>query len=219
MIRERRWTSREVAELKVMYEGGVPLREIAERLDRTLSAIKTRAQLHQMCRPRRFSSSQVRFMQAQAIECGLDSNHLPGNPSALKILILLAQRDLLTKQELDSCCSIKDSTRNKSLKNLRGAGLVCIDDFSNPGEVVLKRKAYQSRPEPVLATPEQVRIGALPTMAKLLSAIDVWLPSCCKSLDSIERYKAFIVRQLENAKSGDIPPADFYSIFYCSARR
>ena len=219
MNRERKWTSREVAALKVVYESGEPLREIAERLDRTLSAIKSRAQIHQMCRPRRFGSSQVRLMQARAIECGLDQTRLPSNPSALKILVLLAQRDLVTKQELDSCCSIKDSTRNKALKWLCDAGLVFIDDYSSPGEVVLKRKAYQSRPEPVLATPEQIRIGALPTMAKLLGQMDVWLTSCCKSQDCFEPYKALIVRQLENTKSGDISPADFYSIFYVPDRK
>ena len=101
----------------------------------------------------------------------------------------------MTKQEMDLRCSIKDSTRNKALKNLRDAGLVFIDDYSNAGEVVLKRKECKSRPEPVLATPDQLKIGALPTMAKLLGAINVWLPSLCKSQVDVNLIEPFPKRR------------------------
>lgn len=219
MIRERKWTNHEVAELKVMYESGEPLKAIAERLDRSVSAIKSRAQMHQYYRPTTYGLNRVKALQARAIECGIDEAHLPSNPSDLKILILLTQLHLANKADLDARCAIKESTRNKSVSRLRTAGLVFIDDYSSPAEVILTRKAFQTRPEPALADEDQIKIGVLPTMEKLVSELSVWAPACVPNQDTVERFKAFIIRQLTNARSGEVSPADFYSIFYKSERK
>jgi hypothetical protein len=213
MLRERRWTNHEIARLKVMYESEAPKQVIMTELHRTWSAVKTRAQLEGIHRPKRYGLSKIHMMQAQAIKLGLDQAHLPTNPSALKILMSLVQVDITTKPELDKHCDINPSTRNKALALLHDAGLVFIDDFSSPAEVVLKRKAYQSRPEPVLATPDQARIGELPTLVKLQSELDVWLPSACRSEVSANGLRALLVRQLANARAGDISHTEFYSIF------
>lgn len=212
MLRERRWTSHEIARLKVMYESGAPKQVIMTELQRTWSAVTSRAQIEGIHRPKRYGLNKVHLMQAHAIKLGLAQAYLPTNPSALKILMSLVQADIATKPELDKQCDIQPDTRNKALALLRESGLVFIDDFSSPAEVVLKRKAYQSRPEPVLATPDQARIGELPTLVKLQSELDVWLPSACRSEVSADALRALLVRQLANAKAGDISPAEFYSI-------
>jgi len=70
-----------------------------------------------------------------------------------------------------------------------------------------------------MAEPDQIRMGVLPTMTKLHSELDAWLPVSGTQKRMVETYRAFIVRQLENAQSGDVSPADFYSIFYSLNRK
>jgi len=132
----------------------------------------------------------------------------------LRILICLANKGVSSKPALDKACSVGSCARNKAIQSLSALGLVFADNFCSPTEVILKRKAYRTRPEPVLADRDQIRMGVLPTMMKLHSELDAWLPVCYENQASIEEYRAFIVRQLKNAQSGDVPRAEFYSIFY-----
>ncbi len=219
MIREPKWTRRQLAELKRLFETGVPYIEIVEALGRSASAIKTRAQLCGFRRPRRLGRKESDALQAYALNLGLDEAIRPTNPTALRVLICLAQTDISTKLGLDKACLASESGRNKAVQSLRSSGLVYVDDFCSPVELVLTRKAYCSRPEPMLADDDQIRAGTLPSMTALCSELDAWLPVICRSKTSSDKYRAFIIRQLENAQSGDIATADFYSIFYNPKRR
>jgi|GEM_PF-2161446 len=214
MIRQPIWTRRQLSDLKTHYESGVPIQAIAEALGRTASAIKTRAQLNGFRRPRRCGSKEVEALKTYAAKLGLDEASLPTAPSELRILICLSQIDISSKPGLDKACSIGDSARNKAIRALRLSGLALVDNFCSPSEVILTRKAYRSRPEPVLADNDQIRLGVLPSMTKLCSELDSWLPAICRKQASIDMYRCFIIRKLENTQTGDITPADFYSIFY-----
>lgn len=214
MRRERIWKLRDLNELKLLYEAGWPVLEIALKLKRTESAVKTRAQKNGYRRPGRIGQDGIETLQAAAIHRGLDQAILPKNPTALRILIGLADHDILTSKALEEECKIQSSSRNKSIALLQSAGLVFVDRFVNPNEVVLTRLAYSSRAEPDLGDFGQICAGVLPGMSKLGSELDTWLSAVCRNEGSVETYRGFLVRQFQNAESGDITSSDFYSIFY-----
>ena len=213
-MRQPIWSKRDLEKLKNFYEGGAPTFTIAAELNRSLSAVKTRAQMKGYRRPKRFGARDIAQLHIQAVDCGLAPDHLPANPTALKILLWLANADICSKHELDKFLSIEQSTRNKAIQILKAAGLVFVDDFSRSGEIILTRRAYRSRPAPGFADPANVRNGALPTMTQLTDALDTWTAASCRNPASVDRYREFIIRQLLNAESGDITHAAFYSIFF-----
>jgi len=219
MIRQPKWTRREIDDLKKLYETGIPYQTIADTLRRTVSAIKTRGQMCGLRRPRGLARKEIEDLKEYAANLGLDETVLPTNPTALRLLICLAKTGVSSKLALDKMCSVGESARNKAIQSLSSLGLVFVDDFCSPAEVILKRKAYRTRPKPVLADHDQIKMGVLPTMTKLHIELDAWLPACYEDEASIEENRAFIVRQLQNAQSGDVSPADFYSIFYSLNRK
>ena len=212
-MREPLWSKRDLEELKNLYEGGAPTFTIAAELSRSMSAVKTRAQLNGFRRPKRFGARDIAHLRIQAVNCGLAPDHLPANPTALKILLWLANADICSKRDLDKFLSIEQSTRNKAIQILKACGLVFIDDFSRCGEIILTRRAYRSRPEPGFADPAKVRNGILPSMAELTDALNTWVAASCRSPASLDRYRDFAIRQLLFAQSGDIKHDAFFSIF------
>jgi len=213
-MREPIWSKRELAILKDFYESGVPLPAIAAYLKRSPSAIRTRAQMHRFCRPSRVGFFGIAALQKQAIDCRFDATHIPTNPTALKILIWLLNTDIASKRDLDQTCSIGASARNKAIQLLDSLGLVLSDKYWSPSEIILTRRAYQLRPEPSFVDPAAVHAGILPTMRQLTEALDTWTAASCRNAASVDRYRDFIVRQLINVESGDIPHSAFYSIFF-----
>jgi len=157
---------------------------------------------------------QIAALHSQATASGLSDAHIPGNPTALKILVCLANIDISAKRDLDELCSTGPSARNLAIQILKTCGLILVDEFSRPSEIILTRRAYQLRPEPSFADPAAVRSGVLPTMTQLTDALDTWTAASCRNPASVDRYREFIVRQLVNAESGDITHAAFYSIFF-----
>jgi hypothetical protein len=216
MIRDPKWTRRELEQLKTQYETAMPYLAIAESLGRSVSAIKTRAQLCGFRRPGRAGRKEIDALITRAIELGLDESVLPSNPTALRVLAYLAMKEISTKSDLVKHCVTGESAVSKAVHLLRSLGLVYVDDFRNPAELVLTRKAYRIRPEPVIADEDQIRAGVLPSTAALNGALDVWLSVIGRSQTISERYREFAIRQLENAESGDVRPGSFYSMFYCS---
>jgi len=213
-MREPIWSKHEIALLKQLYTSGVPLRSIAAQLNRSISAIRTRVQLEGMRRSNRLGANEITALQNQALACGIDPAHIPANPSPLKILIRLVIDDICCSKNLDELCSMGSSARNKAIQLLNDMGLIFADKYSSPREIILTRRAYQLRPEPSFADPAAVRSGALPTMTQLTDALDTWAAASCRNPASVDQYREFIIRQLINAESGDITPADFYSIFF-----
>ena len=214
MIRQPFWTRTQLAELKKLYEAGVCYKVIAETLDRSVSAIKTRAHMNQFRRPKRCDANSIDALQAQAENLGLDGTLLPRNPSALRILVCLAEADIKTKPGLDVACSISSSTRNRALQLLRLSGLVYVDDLCSPAEVVLTQKAYLSRPEPILTDSVEIGSRNLPTLGELDRKIGTWTQAICRNSASINKYGLFLVRQIFYAQSGDRSTAEVYAIFY-----
>lgn len=212
-MREPLWSKRDLEKLKNLYEGGVPTFTIAAELNRSLSAIRTQAQIRGFRRPKGFGTREIAALRNLAVECGLDPDHLPRNPTALRILLWLADADICSKRDLDKFLSIEQSTRNKAIQKLKACGLVFVDDFSRSSEVILTRRAYRSRPEPGFADPANVRNGILPSMEELIDALDTWVAACCRNPASLDRYRDFAIRQLLNAQSGDIKHDAFFSIF------
>lgn len=212
-MREPLWSKRDLETLKNLYEGGVPTFTIAVELNRSLSAIRTQAQIRGFRRPKGFGTREIAALRNLAVECGLDPDHLPTNPTALRILLWLADADICSKRDLDKFLSVEQSTRNKAIQILKAAGLVLVDDFSRSSEVILTRRAYRSRPEPGFADPTNVRNGLLPSMDELIDALDTWVAASCRNPASVDRYREFIIRQLLNAQSGDISREAFFSIF------
>lgn len=213
-MREPNWTKRELAILKKFYESGVQSQTIAAELNRSLAAVRGRAQIQGYRRPNRMGHKEITDLRTRAVACGLDEAHLPKCPTSLKILVHLATADIAAKHDLDELCSMGTSARNLAIQDLKESGLVLVDDFSRPSEIILTRRAYQLRPEPSFADPAAVRNGALPTMTQLTDALDTWTAASCRNPASVDRYREFIVRQLVNAESGDITHAAFYSIFF-----
>jgi predicted transcriptional regulator len=212
-MREPLWSKRDLEKLKNLYEGGVPTFAIAADLNRSLSAIRTQAQIRVFRRPKGFGTREIAALRNRAVDCGLDADILPRNPTALRILIWLANDDICAKRDLDKFLSIEQSTRNKALQILKACGLVFVDDFSRSGEIILTRRAYRSRPEPGFADPANVRNGILPSMDELTDALDTWVAASCRNPASLDRYRDFAIRQLLNAQSGDIKHDAFFSIF------
>jgi len=213
-MREPIWTKRELAILKKLYESGVPLQEIADAINRSPSAVRGRAQIEGNQRPGRSGASQIVALRRQAIGSGLCEARLPSQPAALKIMVCLGRLDIASKRDLDELCSMGQSARNLAIQTLRTCGLVLVDEFSRPSEIILTRRAYQLRPEPTFIDPSAARDGILPAMTQLTDALDTWAAASCRNPASVDRYREFIVRQLLNAESGDISLADFYSIFF-----
>lgn len=208
------WAKRQIEQLKDMYESGVTVGTIAAELERTQSAVKTRAQIEGLRRPKRFGAREIAALHMQAVACGLDEAHLPANPTALRILVRLANFDISAKHDLDQLCSMGHSARNKAIAILRSCGLVMVDNFSSPSEIILTRRAYRSRPKPGFVDLAAVRNGILPTMNELIDSLDAWVSASCCNPASVGRYREFIIRQLLNAQSGDITTDAFFSIFF-----
>jgi len=213
-MREPNWTKRELAVLKKLYESGVPLQKIAAELNRSLAAVRGRAQIQGYRRPKRMGHKELSDLRSQAVACGLDEAHLPKSPAAIKIMVHLADSDIAAKHDLDRLCSMSQSGRNLAIQDLKACGLVLVDDFARPSEIVLTRRAYKTRTEPSFVDQAAVRDGILPTLDELTGALESWAAANCHNPESVDRYGEFIVRQLINAQSGDITPAEFYSIFF-----
>jgi hypothetical protein len=204
------WTSRELAELKRLYESGMPCAGIAAILNRSVSAVRTRVGMEGLHRPNRFGKSDISALQDHATSIGLDPAILPTNPTAMRMLIHLAKADISTRPALATACQITAAGRDKAIQSLKALEVVCVDRFCSPNEITLSQKAYHSRPEPELAINDRWSLTELPTPSQLASALDAWLPAVCQSKTSVESYRAFIMRQYENAKWGDIAVRDFY---------
>lgn len=213
-MREPNWTKRELAILKKLYESGVPLQKIAAELNRSLAAVRGRAQIEGFRRPNRMGHREISDLRSRAIACGLDEAHLLKCPTSLKILVHLANADIAAKHDLDELCLMGTSARNLAIQDLKESGLVLVDIFSRPSEIVLTRRAYKTRTEPSFVDLAAVRDGILPTLDELTDALESWTVANCHNPESVDRYGEFIVRQLINAQSGDITHAAFYSIFF-----
>ena len=95
------WSKRDLAKLKEAYEGGIPIPLIAITLNRSVSAIKTRAQLNQFRRPRCFGKEQIEELQQRAKELQLDVLKLPANPTALQILCGVGHCEVIDKHSAE----------------------------------------------------------------------------------------------------------------------
>jgi len=213
-MREPNWSKRELTTLKSLYESGVPRQTISIELNRSPGAVGGRAQIKGYRRPKRSGAREIAALQKQAVACGLDEAHIPGSPATLKIVVCLANFDITAKHDLDVLCSMGPSARNQAIQILKTCDLVLVDEFSRPSEIILTRRAYRLRPEPSFGDPVSVRDGVLPTMKQLTEDLESWTAASCRNPASVDRYRAFVIRQLIHAGSGDITPAAFHSIFF-----
>lgn len=213
MIRQPTWSQSQLATLKHMYESGVPLHAIAAELNRSVGAIRGRAQIQCYRRPKRSGLREVLAHKTQAFTLGLAIDKIPAVPTVLKIASLLAMHHVVARQNLDPLCGVGPSARNNALAALKSAGLILCDEYYSPAEVILTRRAFVDRSIPGFLDLDAVRDNRLPTEDELRESLDGWVSDVCRDPLAREPYRDFILRQFLDATSGDITVADFYSIF------
>lgn len=206
------WSKRDLAKLKEAYEGGISIPLIAITLNRSVSAIKTRAQLNQFRRPRCFGKKQIEELQQRAKELQLDVLKLPANPTALQILCGVGHCEVIDTKKLLARCGIKDSSRNRAINLLRSEDLVFVDELASPRTLVLTQKAYRNRPPAPINEMSLMRKGRYIRTDSFSRLIEPWLARVCENDESKERYHAFIDLQYSYVRSGDVEVGVFLTI-------
>lgn len=211
--RANRWTQAEDAQLKLLYENPFSIGEIAVRLDRSPSAVRTRIVNLGLTRTGRTRESEYEELLRKARALGVNLGNLPSMQTAISVALHLATKLVCDTSEIEAACNLKHSNCTKVLAYLDKFGSIFIDKYINPREVTLNRKVY--RQSPMASFPKNLFESPEPISSEEFeSMLGNRVRSHKHDSEDTERFIAFIVRQYKFALAGDIGFEDFERILF-----
>lgn len=210
-IRPPRWTERECSLLKQEYEAGTSIQEIAKKLNRSESAVRTRTPLLRIRRNLNVRVTQP--IRKIAEKLGVHPAGVCGATPWVRALEELIQVAVISQDSLAHVSKTGNSNLTKIIARLAEQKLAVVDNYHSPRLIMLRNFWQPCDPACRVLINELVTEGKLPAKAQFF---DKLVSAYCNRLSTDQRRLA--ITQLEakfnDASNGDSGALSFLREFF-----
>ncbi|WP_203545389.1 response regulator transcription factor [Candidatus Laterigemmans baculatus] len=194
--------------MRAMYERGDSIKEIAETLERSDSAVKTRVSLCGMSREWKPRKDRAELL-ARATQLGLISALLGLTDGQLETLLAVVEAGAGDTALLESVLQTSRDMVNKHLRVLEQRELIAIAPFDNPRIVVPRLSIFSAAMEPPIPAPLPGRAEPSNAVAELLALRRPLIERIFRQFCAKQQIFAVLERHIKQAQQADWKSRDF----------